>query len=703
MDFLDRSVLVALVALAIPLAIHLLGRRRARKVTLPTMRFAQGAHRASRTRVRLRQAGLLAARLAAVALAVVALAGPRVGGGEAGKARWALVLDNSAAMDALAPGAERPAEAAATSRVEPRPERPREQAQADAVPNDRRRGGDGSTDERLADVARARLLEVLRRLPAGADVTLVRTDGLVAQGAAAARGALEMPPPARPGQQSLGALLARFASPADASNAQAEIVFAIASSGTAHAARDLSPGLFPAGVRAVILPPPAAGLNACLGLPRTQVTDAPAGRMLAVEVDVAGPAALAPRVVLTGAGLDDAASASPHGGTAAVPQGGTARFVVPVSGDGPWQGEVRLMDAAGSPVADAVAADNVRFFTAGVPAPVRVLVVDAAAEADARLRSADLVAAAFAGPGPFPTPVTRRTAADAASGAPAQVAAADLDAADVVFWVGSAAPSAGIAGRLAAARVVWVPADAASPDAALAGALGIVFEGVAEAPDGVTLDPGGYASPLLEAFEGGTSGDVAAPVFRRRVRLGGEGGAEVRFQDGTPAIRTRDKGGGRTVLLAFGPATFWGDLAGRPEWVVLVRSLAGALAPRGRNWANRVLDASAGDQISGVFSGPGNYILAPSEGGPTHVSLNLDAAETADLTPHPERLAAAFADGAATVVNADSGLETAISGLLGDSGTDLTPYVALVLAAVLAAEGLLSGRHAPRPAATGAE
>jgi len=57
MTFANRAILVGLLALGIPLAIHLLGRRRARKVILPTARFAEGVHASSRGRLWLKRVG----------------------------------------------------------------------------------------------------------------------------------------------------------------------------------------------------------------------------------------------------------------------------------------------------------------------------------------------------------------------------------------------------------------------------------------------------------------------------------------------------------------------------------------------------------------------------------------------------------------------------------------------------------------------
>ena len=109
MTFSDPRILVGLVALGIPLAIHLLGRRQARRVILPTARFAEGAHQARRGLLWLKRVGLLALRLAIVALLVVALAGPRIGGAggprEAGA--WAICLDTSPSMSAVEQGVSR--------------------------------------------------------------------------------------------------------------------------------------------------------------------------------------------------------------------------------------------------------------------------------------------------------------------------------------------------------------------------------------------------------------------------------------------------------------------------------------------------------------------------------------------------------------------------------------------------------------------
>jgi hypothetical protein len=148
--------------------------------------------------------------------------------------------------------------------------------------------------------------------------------------------------------------------------------------------------------------------------------------------------------------------------------------------------------------------------------------------------------------------------------------------------------------------LVWIPADPRPPDAALAALLGFEF-GPAQAAAGAALDPAGYMSDLVEAFEGGTSGDLGAPVFRRRLFIASAAGETIRFRDGPAAIADRRTGRGRVVALAFGPAPAWGDLAGRAEFVVLMHSLAEALAPQ----------PAAGERAAGRGAGDAPLAKAP--------------------------------------------------------------------------------------------
>jgi hypothetical protein len=199
--------------------------------------------------------------------------------------------------------------------------------------------------------------------------------------------------------------------------------------------------------------------------------------------------------------------------------------------------------------------------------------------------------------------------------------------------------------------------------------------------DGMTIDPDGYTSDLLAAFEGGTSGDLAAPVFRRLLDLRAkenliiyrvhseDGGvmqvqvlrAEerlvVRFHGGSTAIAEYRFGRGRIVALAFGPDPYWGDLAGRPEFVVLMHSLAEALAPK----------LAPGPKLA-----PKQY-LAPGE-----YTGGCSCKISASVCVPPVYSPGANSRGA------------------NNAGIDLTPWLILALAVVLAAESLLAAASAPR-------
>jgi len=665
MTFTDRAILVGLVALAIPLLLHLLGRRRARKVELPTARFAEGAHASARGRLWVKRLGLLALRLAAVALVVLALAGPHVGGGSAPAGRWILVLDASASM--------------------------------------RARDRDGRT---AFDRSRTRLDRILRALADEAEVTLALTDGRGAAGSPdEVRRTLDAVADPGWGADTLGRTIREVlaASGNAAEAAPAHVI--LATDATPAALADLAPGAFADAPVEVSVLLAGGGPNAWLGPPEVTVSPAEQGRGHVLAVAVEARAAEAGGQVTVRLDLADPALRST---SRSFPGRGRARFRQPVPGPGPWQGRVRLT------VDDALPADNVRYFTAAAAQAVHVLVVDAAEEPDARVRSADLVEAAFAGETDAPKHVTRRPAGE--------VRRANLASADLVFWVGPKPPARD--GLLAGPRppVVWVPADAAPPAAALAEALGLSFGEAETVLDGTTIDPAGYTSDLLAAFEGGTSGDLAAPVFRRRLgwaeplaRASGPAAHSLtvaaRFRDGAPAILARRDAGEEMVALAVGPAPCWGDLASRPEWVVLAHSLVEGLAPAGgirtlnltvAEAARRGLTFPAPDAAEGPAAGgevavrPGNYARTDPGGRPVRWSVNLDPAETVDLAPAVARLESAFAKGTCRVVRPGADPLTAIPGLAGPSGRDLTPMVVLLLAAVLAAEGLVAWWASPR-------
>ena len=685
MTFTDRAILVGLVALVIPLLVHLLGRRRPRKVELPTARFAEGAHASARGRLWLKRLGLLALRLAAVALMVLALAGPRLGGGAGPGGRWLMVLDASASM--------------------------------------RMRGPDGRT---AFDRSRTRLDRILQNLSDEAQVTLALTDGRGAAGSPEeVRRSLEAMTDPGWGAEPLGRTLreALAAASEDADAGAARLV--VATDATPAALAGLEAGAFAeADADVTILAASPAEANAWLALPRVTVETEDGRPVVCVEAEV--------RTTDPKTNIRPALAIN---GTHHIAKGfrgdGRVRFRAPRPDEGPWQGEIHIgagptsgwssSPSAKNPVPltgqlDVLSIDNVRYFTAAAPQAAGVLVVDAADEPEARVRSADLVEAAFAGEADAPKHVTRRPVGE--------VRRRDLAPADLVFWVGSR--PAAEDGLLAGPRppLVWVPAEAAPPTPPLAAALGLAFGEAETVPDGATIDPAGYTSDLLAAFEGGTSGDLSAAVFRHRLRwdeasaprgerAAGRRTVAARFRDGAPAILARRVGGAETVALAVGPAPRWGDLASRPEWVVLAHSLVEALAPAGGvRTLNLTVEEAAPSGLRAGGEGesptsrraggevplrPGNYAGTDARGLPVRWSVNLDPAETADLEPDADRLASAFGAERTGVVRPETDPRTAIPCLSAPSGRDLTPSLALLLAAVLAAEGLLAWWASPRP------
>ena len=308
--------------------------------------------------------------------------------------------------------------------------------------------------------------------------------------------------------------------------------------------------------------------------------------------------------------------------------------------------------------------------------PIRILVVDAAGEAEVRVRSADLVVAAFAGPeATAPKQVARCRADEADPTTPSAALGASLAERDVVFWVGGQAPKDVRPLEEFVARgggLVWIPAEMApAPESALVAILGIRFEGIDSAAKGVTIDPAAYTSDLVAAFEGGTSGDLSVPVFRHRLLLGPSSAQGIRFRDGRWAIVERRAhayrqagADGRIVVLAVGPAPCWGDLAGRPEFVVLMHGLAEALRPAAQPALARPAASPAGSTDREVWR---------PRGGQARRGLTAAAA-----MEKPAALPSSAAPAVPT-----------------RGGADLTGWLILALAVVVAGESVLAALQSP--------
>lgn len=84
MAFLNATLLLGALAAAIPLALHLLGRRQPRPVVFPAVRFLQQRLETNRRRIQVRKWLLLILRMAVVVLIALALAQPAIPYGETG-------------------------------------------------------------------------------------------------------------------------------------------------------------------------------------------------------------------------------------------------------------------------------------------------------------------------------------------------------------------------------------------------------------------------------------------------------------------------------------------------------------------------------------------------------------------------------------------------------------------------------------------
>jgi hypothetical protein len=94
-------------------------------------------------------------------------------------------------------------------------------------------------------------------------------------------------------------------------------------------------------------------------------------------------------------------------------------------------------------------------------------------------------------------------------------------------------------------------------------------------------------TPLFAAFRRPDSGDLSLPVFKRRLALEPGPGAEVpaRFIDGVPLVVTREIGQGRVALVNTTPDTTWTDWPKRRTFVPWIHSLAHWLHGRGDHMA----------------------------------------------------------------------------------------------------------------------
>jgi hypothetical protein len=208
---------------------------------------------------------------------------------------------------------------------------------------------------------------------------------------------------------------------------------------------------------------------------------------------------------------------------------------------------------------------------------------------------------------------------------------------------------------------------------------------------GATMGALDYSHPAFELFKAPRSGDFSAARFfhYRSVSLTPDARALARFDDGAVALAERRAGAGRVMLWTTTLDAFWNDLALKPVFLPFIHQVVRYLAryeePRAWHTVGQVVDARgprarsvaadsllaldpAGQRIAlGGASGAalelaerGFYEVRPSagEGGPTAViAANPDVAESDLTTFDPKELVLAVASGAGAGAGVEGGAE----------------------------------------------
>jgi hypothetical protein len=242
---------------------------------------------------------------------------------------------------------------------------------------------------------------------------------------------------------------------------------------------------------------------------------------------------------------------------------------------------------------------------------------------------------------------------------------------------------------------------------------------------GATLAYVDYSHPVFEIFRGPHSGDFSSSRFFRYRRLEARDGVLARFDDGAPALATKDIGKGRVMVWTSSLDTSWNDLALQPVFLPFLHQLvrfaarhvdipashtvgealdlsrepllrkadAAALSPSGER--TRLAIGTLGLELGA----PGFYEVRPAAGGtPVQVAaVNVDRAESDLAAMDPEELAAAVQRGG----TGGNGLraETALTTDERESRQGLWRYLLMAALLLLAVETMLSNRLSSRASA----
>jgi hypothetical protein len=241
---------------------------------------------------------------------------------------------------------------------------------------------------------------------------------------------------------------------------------------------------------------------------------------------------------------------------------------------------------------------------------------------------------------------------------------------------------------------------------------------------GATLAYVDYGHPVFELFRGPHSGDFSSARFFRYRPLAAKDGVLARFDDGAPALAARTAGKGRVLVWTSSADTSWNDLALQPVFLPFLHRLvrhaashvespawytvgealdlsrepllkkgeAAALAPSGER--SRLAAGSQGLELTA----PGFYEVRPAGGGAAVrvAAVNLDRAESDLAAMDPEELAASVQRGGGEAASAAA--EPALTTEEHESRQALWQYLLLAALALLAAETVLSNRLSGRVA-----
>lgn len=203
---------------------------------------------------------------------------------------------------------------------------------------------------------------------------------------------------------------------------------------------------------------------------------------------------------------------------------------------------------------------------------------------------------------------------------------------------------------------------------------------------GATLGFVDTAHPVFEAYRSPEAGDLSGARFYRYRALepAPQSGVLARFDDGIPALVHFPLGEGRVVVWTSSFDTFWTDFPLQPIFVPFVHEVA--------KFAAGYLDAGAW-RAATPERGPGFYQVDGPDG-PTSLAVNLDRRE-ADLTAlDPEELLASIAWSSGADVSGGEATDSSPARV--EAGQSAWWYLLVAALLLLLAESALSNRLSSR-------